>query len=86
MFNDESEVVRSFVAALLAFRRFPPAVIVAVGINTVNHVSASEAAVSEGGAIERIRWNSINKLRRKFFQKVNMGSSGEGKSATPDAL
>ena len=60
------EVVRSFVCGFPVFRRFPSAVIVAVGINTVNYISAWEETVSERASVERIGWNSLEKLRREF--------------------
>jgi len=63
-----SEVVRSFVGGLPVFRRFPPAVIVAVGINTVNYISARKEAVSERASVERIGWNRVEKLRGEYFE------------------
>ncbi len=66
--NDESDVIGGIVGRLFSFRRFPATVVVPVGVNTVNYVSASELSISERSAIERIFWNGIKKPWREFLQ------------------
>ena len=67
-FNYKSDVVGGIIVEFLPLGPFPSAVIMSIGADTINDVSAGKTPISERFAVERIGRNLTEESWNEFFQ------------------